>query len=125
MSLTKQDLQDIVAAMKTVVTEAVEASEKRMVTRIDEMDKRVADNTELVNDLANHIDERFERVDERFKKLDKKYDIMMNTLDGLAGDYADLHDEETIGAALTKQANDKLDNHEKRIVRLERAKAST
>lgn len=116
MSLTKQDLQDITSIVDSVVNRAVSESEKRTSSQFAEL-------TETVNDLANHLDERLAEQDRHLAEQDIKIDKIYNHVDGIAGHFSDLRDEEAAGAVLLTQANDRIEDHEQRIVQLEKVSA--
>jgi len=70
-------------------------------------------------------DEKTAQADEAIRaRVAKNHDEIMNIMDGLAKDYSDLRDENASGAFLLSQADDRLDDHEERIAKLEKSKAA-
>jgi hypothetical protein len=128
MSLTKQDLQDIAAIVNSIVNSAVEASEKRMTAQIDgKIDSAIETSEQRMDDKFNkmfiHFTNEDKKRDEQFEQITAMFSKLHDSIDGIAGDYKVLRDEETIGAHLARQANEKIEDHEQRIGKLEQAQA--
>ena len=64
------------------------------------------------------------KIDEVDNKLDKKFDRVITQLDGIAKGLDDMRDENTAGTDLIEKLEAKVDNHEKRIARVESSQAA-
>ncbi len=95
MSLTSDDLHDIKQLMEAVVSAAMKEQDEKFEKRFGTLEKRF-----------DAMDERFDAMDRRFDDADEKQDEILNAIG------TDMADHSVT-----------LDNHEVRIVRLEKAAA--
>lgn len=65
------------------------------------------------------LEEKVENVDENAKKY---RDDILKKLDGVMGELQTMRDENTIGTYQTRELREQADDHEKRIVHLEKPK---
>lgn len=65
------------------------------------------------------IKPEFKEIREHLTVVDDRLDNIETTMDAIANDYTALRQEETIGAHTQSQHRDRLDDHEKRIVKIE------
>ncbi len=96
------------------IDKAIIGSERRTDKKIDEV---AMQSHQLFNDLADTVGERFD-------KMDAKIDNLASQMDSLIGDYKSLRDEEAANANFNARADDRLDDHEIRIGKLERVVAA-
>ena len=68
-------------------------------TRVNEIDKRIADLREDMNKRFEQVDKRFEQVDKRFDQVDKRFEQMLTFIGILAAIFAAMT-VGTIGFAL-------------------------
>ena len=101
--------------------------------------KKKDNNAELVTrkilkDELSFLDVKFEDVDGKFQQIDKKFEEMdknargyrdeiLTKLDGVMGEMQTIREDNTIGTYQTRELRVEVDNHEKRIRRLEKPSA--
>lgn len=102
MSLTSDDLADIKQLMEATIGAAMKEQDGRLEKRFDAIDKRF-----------DGIDNRLDGIDSRLDGIDNRLDDMDVKLDTIA---------DAVGVEFEKH-EDKLGNHEVRIVRLEKRAA--
>ena len=77
--------------------------------RSEATDNKIDGLKSEVNELKNEMNEKFDRVDERFDEVLGREDKIFKSL-------SDLETDNTMGAGASKRHDDKLKNHEERIV---------
>lgn len=74
-----------------------------------------------IHDLISYIDARFEKVDARFEKVDddaRNYrDEVLTRMDGIVGELQTMREEKVVGGY---QIEETMNDHEKRIKKLEK-----
>lgn len=65
------------------------------------------------------VEVRVENIEESQKRVEAKLDRIANTLDGFVGRVDDLTVENKVGCNQTRETRLQVDNHEKRIRKLE------
>lgn len=94
------DIQASAETVKSALRGEIQASETRMMG--------------MMNVFATNVDERIDAMNVKMDKL-----LTVIVMDGLANNYTALRQEETFGAHTQSQHRDRLDDHEKRILKLE------
>ena len=72
-----------------------------------------------MNEKFNLVNEKFDRVDEKFDRVDEKFNLVLNSQDQVLKRLEDLETDNTMGAGTSRQQEDKLENHEERIIVVE------
>lgn len=98
----------------------------RLSFNLDSHKKETAYNFRKVDERFDKVDERFDRMDERFDRMDERFDRMDERFKSLESVVATLPSLSEIMSEVTKGIypwmnfmEDKLDNHDKRIRRVE------
>ena len=86
-----------------------EALENKMDDKIDKIDGRIDKIDNRIDGLENKMDKKFDRVDEKFNLVLNSQDEVLKRLDNLEMD-------NTMGAGASRRQEDKLENHEERII---------
>ena len=86
---------------------------EKMKDAIIKLDNKI-DNK--IDGLRSEMNERFNRVDEKFNRVDERFDEVLNREDKIFKSLSDLETDNTMGAGASKRHDDKLKNHEERIV---------
>lgn len=144
MSLNKKDLEQIKGVVRETMTETMvsepikkilkntvlEVMEPMMIvsqkefTNIGERFEKVDERFEKIDQRFKKIDERFDKVDERFEKVEEeikiKFDKVLTGQDKILKELVDLRTENMVNANLYQRHDEKLENHEKRIIIVER-----
>lgn len=90
---------------------------KQNKSQIKENDFATKDN---VKSLELRIDLKFDSFAGKINKNAKKYrDQILTKLDKVMGELAAMREENTVGAYHTRELREEVDNHEKRIQKLE------
>lgn len=105
---TKKDIQEL----KTKNTK-IEKDIKKLETKIDAVEKRL-------NLKINSVEKKLEaKIDDLEERMNTKLDKIMNTLDWIVGAIDDLRTDNTVGAHHTRELKIKVDDHEKRLKKIE------
>ena len=95
------------------------ALESKMDEKFDIVDKRfeqVDKRFEQVDKRFEQVDKRFEEVDKKFEKVDERFNAVLTNQDHILERLENLEMDNTAGAMAYRRQDDKLENHEKRIV---------
>ncbi|MDR0955777.1 MAG: hypothetical protein LBM73_01465 [Candidatus Nomurabacteria bacterium] len=69
--------------------------------------------------VADQLSEQKSATDSRFSKIEKQLAGVQNSLDFLVGEYKKLDGENAASAGAIRRVDDRLDDHENRLTRLE------
>jgi Mg2+ and Co2+ transporter CorA len=111
MSLTKDDLRQLEIMMEQVSERVSERVSRRVATEV------------FMAGFEKLVAPQFADIRREIADLRQDINSIKNVFDGLAADYTSLRQEESVGARIQSKHTDQLNNHQKRIARLERARA--
>ena len=94
--------------IKNEIDKLAEMMQREFGAARDEREKMKSE----MGSMKSEMNERFDRVDERF-------DEVLNREDKIFKSLSDLETDNTMGAGTSKRQEDKLENHEERIVAAE------
>lgn len=84
---------------------------------LDDKFAKIDDKFVKVNERFNKIDARFDKVDE---EIEEKFDKIMLGQDKILNELVDLKAENTASAELYKRQDRKIENHDIRIITIEK-----
>ena len=93
-----------------------EALESKMDNKIDALDNKVNGLDNKVDRLDNKVDRLEGKMDERFDEVDERFNEVLNREDKIFKTLGDLETDNTMGAGASRRQEDRLENHEERIV---------
>src|SRR5437899_5832049 len=116
LSYTAQCMDDDPNNANAPVTKAgLDAEFRKFEERLDKkLDKLLSDQAGVILEAVGETME---------KKLDEKFDLVITKLDGILKGVEALQQENTVGAEQLRRHEDRLQQHEARIAKLETAPA--
>ena len=75
---TKDDIADIKSSLKILIDKV-----EHMQTQINDLDKRVYANTIKIEALEKNMNKRFEEIDKRFEDMNQRFEFIANILTAL------------------------------------------
>ena len=91
------------------------ALENKMDGKFETVDRRF----EQVDKRFEQVDRKFEQVDKRFEQVDEKFRKSLDNQDKILDSLENLETDNTAGAMASRRRDDKLENHEGRIIVVE------
>ncbi|MBU2579346.1 hypothetical protein KKF19_00030 [Patescibacteria group bacterium] len=118
--VTKKDLEETLektldkalASQSKVILEAVDYGFRKNDKKFEGIDRQF----EVAAERFDKIDKKFEKVDEQIKE---KFDKVLSGQDKICKQLTDLQTENKSGMKIYKRQDKKLENHKRRIERLE------
>ena len=96
-----------------------EALENKMDEKIDGLKSEMGGLRSEVGGLRSEVGGLKSEMNERFDRVDERFDEVLNREDKIFKSLSDLETDNTMGAGTSKRQEDKLENHEERIVAAE------
>ena len=105
--------------------------DKKLDTKIRQLDEKIDSKIKQLDGKIGKLDEKLdskigqldEKLDSKIKQLDnqnREYrDEILTKLDGIMGELQTMREENTIGMYQMREVKEELDDHEKRISKLE------
>lgn len=119
---TKKDLLDLEERLEKRMDKrfATKTDLKNVKSALWTQSLRLEERMENVEGRLENVEGRLENVESKIDILSVKMDNMMNTLVGFVGRVDELTTEVQVGTQQMRDVQEKIDNHEERIVALEK-----
>ena len=126
MPATKADIERLEKRVATKTElKRVEKSLRQEVLKVEERVKHIGERVENIGERVENIEERVKHIGESQERVEVKLDRIAITLDGFVGRVDNLTADNEVGAHHTRELRVQVDNHEKRITKLESATRPT
>lgn len=100
-----------------VMNSKIDNLESKMNGKIDNLESKMDGKIDgLESKMNGKIDGLESKMDERFDLVDERFDEVLNREDKIFKRLEDLETDNTMSAGVSRRQEDKLENHEERII---------
>lgn len=120
--MDKKDLKEIKIIVENIVDKKQEKLAQITAKGFLEVNTRIDKLENKFNKLEDKFDKLEDKVDELKVVMEKGIDKMREIADGMAGQFMTWKEENAVGAVIQNRHEEQLNNHELRIIKLEKVK---
>lgn len=121
-SMDKKDLKEIKIIVENIVDKKQEKLAQITARGFLEVNARIDKLENKFDKLEDKVDKLEDKVDELKVVMEKGIDKMREIADGMAGQFMTWKEENAVGAVIQNRHEEQLNNHELRIIKLEKIK---
>jgi len=112
LNLKIMEIKNEISKLAEMMQREFGAAQKRSEALESKMDNKI-------DGLKSEMDKKFDLADKRFDIVDERFDEVLGREDKVLKILGDLETDNTMGAGASRRQEDKLENHEERIVATE------